>query len=250
MSLFSTYLRSLLFLSLLLYGCSVDASVVMTNTRVIYPSDAKERTVQLTNNDTFPNVVQIWTDINNPESTPDNADGPFVTLPAIFKMEPKRGQLVRLIYSGDELPNDRESIFYLNFLQIPPVSKDNLGENQMLVMLKHRVKVFYRPTELTTHSAEIHKHMYFDVEYADNGIFVDIDNRSAFFASFVDMKITAGNQELKIPINMVEPKSKQTVEVKNQQFVLKYPIKVEFTLVNDYGGAVKNEYMIEAKPKQ
>lgn len=31
----------------------------MTNTRVIYPSDAKERSVQLTNNDAFPNVVQV-----------------------------------------------------------------------------------------------------------------------------------------------------------------------------------------------
>lgn len=247
MYLFSTCLRSLLFFVLLVYGCSVDASVVMTNTRVIYPSDAKERTVQLTNNDTFPNVVQVWTDINNPESTPDNADGPFVTLPAIFRIEAKRGQLIRLIYSGDELPNDRESIFYLNFLQIPPVSKDNFGENKMLVMLKHRVKVFYRPTELTTYSADIHKNMHFAVKYADNGIFVDVDNRSAFFASFVDMKITAGKQELIIPINMVEPKSKQTVAVKNQQFVLTYPMKVEFTLVNDFGGFVKNEYIIESE---
>ena len=146
-------------------GFSVNASVVMTNTRVIYPSDAKERSVQLTNNDAFPNVVQVWTDINNPESTPEYADGPFLALPAIFRIEPKRGQLIRLIYSGGELPKDRESVFYLNFLQIPPLSKENAGENQMLVMLKNRVKIFYRPVEIESNPDDVAKEIAFDVQY-------------------------------------------------------------------------------------
>ena len=148
MSILPLSVRLSVLISLLIIVFPSSASVVMTNTRVIYPSDAKERSVQLRNNDSFPNVVQVWTDINNSESTPENADGPFLALPAIFRIEPNRGQLFRLIYSGDNLPKDRESLFYLNFLQIPPISKDNAGENQMLVMLKNRVKIFYRPVEI------------------------------------------------------------------------------------------------------
>ncbi|MFZ1871738.1 MAG: fimbria/pilus periplasmic chaperone, partial [Chania sp.] len=65
------------------------ASVVMLNTRVIYPSGSQSQTVQLTNNDNIPYVVQMWSDINNPSSTPDKADGPFVVVPALFRIEPK-----------------------------------------------------------------------------------------------------------------------------------------------------------------
>ncbi|MGI2058897.1 fimbrial biogenesis chaperone [Shewanella baltica] len=240
----SVLLRASLFLIIFFPVDFVNASVVMTNTRVIYPSDAKERTVQFTNNDAFPNVVQVWVDVNNPESTPDNADAPFVVLPAIFRIEPNRGQLTRLIYSGDELPKDRESIFYLNFLQIPPLAKANAGDNQMLVMLKNRVKIFYRPTELKLNPDDMYKHIKFNVKYATNGVVVEVDNNSAFFASFVDVKIIAGKQELVIPVNMVEPKSISTVEIKNQQFVLTSPMTVEFTLVNDFGGFIKHKYIV------
>ncbi|WP_338726328.1 molecular chaperone [Shewanella baltica] len=247
MQLSFVLLRVSLFIVIFFQVYFVNASVVMTNTRVIYPSDAKERTVQLTNNDAFPNVVQVWTDTHSPESTPDNADGPFVVLPAIFRIEPKRGQLIRLIYSGDELPKDRESIFYLNFLQIPPLAKANAGDNQMLVMLKNRVKIFYRPIELKLNPDDMYKDIKFNIKYANNGVAVEVDNGSAFFASFVDMKITSEKQELVIPVNMVEPKSIFTFEVKNQQFVLTYPMTVEFTLVNDFGGFVTREYTVKNK---
>ncbi|MCU8062653.1 molecular chaperone [Shewanella sp. SM55] len=245
--IFSSLLLRLIFLTLLMIGFSVNASVVMTNTRVIYPSDAKERSVQLTNNDAFPNVVQVWTDINNPESAPEYADGPFLALPAIFRIEPKRGQLIRLIYSGGELPKDRESVFYLNFLQIPPLSKENAGENQMLVMLKNRVKIFYRPVEIESNPDDVAKEIAFDVQYADAGIHLDVKNNAAFFASFVEAKIKSGKQELIIPITMLEPKSNQLIDIQNQQFVITYPMTIEFTLVNDYGGFVKSEYVIASE---
>lgn len=246
MSILPFSVRLSVLISLLIIVFPSSASVVMTNTRVIYPSDAKERSVQLKNNDSFPNVVQVWTDINNSESTPENADGPFLALPAIFRIEPNRGQLFRLIYSGGELPKDRESLFYLNFLQIPPLSKDNTGENQMLVMLKNRVKIFYRPVEIKSNPENIGREISFNVKKINGGIEVDVNNKSPFYASFVDVKIISGNQELKIPVDMVEPKGNKLVKVHNQQFVSIYPMKVKFTIVNDFGGFIKYEYEMKS----
>ncbi|MCL1070958.1 fimbrial biogenesis chaperone [Shewanella xiamenensis] len=245
MSILPLSVRLSVLISLLIIVFPSSASVVMTNTRVIYPSDAKERSVQLRNNDSFPNVVQVWTDINNSESTPENADGPFLALPAIFRIEPNRGQLFRLIYSGDNLPKDRESLFYLNFLQIPPISKDNAGENQMLVMLKNRVKIFYRPVEIRSNPENIGKEISFNVKNMNGGIEVDVNNKSPFYASFVDVKLISGNQELKIPVDMVEPKGNKLIKVYNQQFVSIHPMKVKFTIVNDFGGFIKYEYEIK-----
>jgi len=242
MSILHLSVRLSVLISLLIIVFPSSASVVMTNTRVIYPSDAKERSVQLKNNDSFPNVVQVWTDINNSESTPENADGPFLALPAVFRIEPNRGQLFRLIYSGGELPKDRESLFYLNFLQIPPLSKDNAGENQMLVMLKNRVKIFYRPVEIKSNPENIGREISFNVKQINAGVEVDVNNKSPFYASFVDVKLISGNQELKIPVDMVEPKENKLVKVHNQQFVSIQPMKVKFTIVNDFGGFINYEY--------
>ncbi|ESE41977.1 MULTISPECIES: fimbrial biogenesis chaperone [Shewanella] len=245
MSILPLSVRLSVLISLLIIVFPSSASVVMTNTRVIYPSDAKERSVQLKNNDSFPNVVQVWTDINNSESTPENADGPFLALPAIFRIEPNRGQLFRLIYSGGELPKDRESLFYLNFLQIPPLSKDNAGENQMLVMLKNRVKIFYRPVEIKSNPENVGREISFNVNKINGGIEVDVINKSPFYASFVDVKLISGNQELKVPVDMVEPKGNKLIKVYNQQFVSIHPMKVKFTIVNDFGGFIKYEYEIK-----
>lgn len=245
MSILPLSVRLSVLISLLIIVFPSSASVVMTNTRVIYPSDAKERSVQLKNNDSFPNVVQVWTDINNSESTPENADGPFLALPAIFRIEPNRGQLFRLIYSGGELPKDRESLFYLNFLQIPPLSKDNAGENQMLVMLKNRVKIFYRPVEIKSNPENVGREISFNVNKINGGIEVDVINKSPFYASFVDVKLISGNQELKVPVDMVEPKGNKLIKVFNQQFVSIHPMKVKFTIVNDFGGFIKYEYEIK-----
>lgn len=245
MSILPLSVRLSVLISLLIIVFPSSASVVMTNTRVIYPSDAKERSVQLKNNDSFPNVVQVWTDINNSESTPENADGPFLALPAIFRIEPNRGQLFRLIYSGGELPKDRESLFYLNFLQIPPLSKDNAGENQMLVMLKNRVKIFYRPVEIKSNPENVGREISFNVNKINGGIEVDVINKSPFYASFIDVKLISGNQELKVPVDMVEPKGNKLVKVYNQQFVSIHPMKVKFTIVNDFGGFIKYEYEIK-----
>jgi len=104
----------LVVLSLLALGCAMSslASVVMTGTRVIYPGGAKERSIQFSNQDDAPSVVQVWIDSGNPDSTPETADAPFVVTPPVFRIEPKSGQTARLIFTGKDLPQDRESVFF------------------------------------------------------------------------------------------------------------------------------------------
>ena len=46
------------------------AEIVLHGTRVIYPSDAREVNLQLSNNGTAPSLVQAWIDDGNAKSTP------------------------------------------------------------------------------------------------------------------------------------------------------------------------------------
>lgn len=132
---------------MLMCACA-QAGVVMTGSRVIYPADGREVSVQLTNHDDFPGVVQVWVDDGDPQSTPQTAKAPFVTTPPVFRLAAKTGQTVRLRYVGGPAPQDRESLWWLNFIHIPPVQAGQ-QDNQLLVMVRSRVKVLYRPRGLT-----------------------------------------------------------------------------------------------------
>lgn len=127
---------------------AAQSSVVMTGSRVVYPASAKEVSVQLTNNDSWPAAVQIWLDDGDINSTPQTATAPFFATPPLFRLAAKTGQTVRLRYTGQPAPTDRESLWWLNFMQIPPVSEHEKQANQLLVMMRNRVKVLYRPPGL------------------------------------------------------------------------------------------------------
>jgi len=134
----------------------VFASVVMTGTRVIYPEAASGKTLQLSNDDDHPWLVQMWLDDGAEkaaEEATEDASGhapPFVVSPPIFRVEPHSGHVARLRFVGDEaLPSDRESLFYLNFSQIPAQAADaDQDANRLLLVHKTRLKLFYRPRAL------------------------------------------------------------------------------------------------------
>ncbi len=54
------------------------AEIILHGTRVIYPSDAREVSLQLSNNGTTPSLVQAWIDDGNSKSTPDESNVPLL----------------------------------------------------------------------------------------------------------------------------------------------------------------------------
>ncbi len=52
---------------------AAQAEIVIHGTRVIYPSDAREVTLQVSNNGSKPALVQAWIDEGDPKSTPDQS---------------------------------------------------------------------------------------------------------------------------------------------------------------------------------
>lgn len=219
------------------------ASVVMTGTRVIFPANQNEKTVQLKNKDNNPNIVQVWLDKGNESSTPETADAPIIANPQIFKMAPNQGQIVRLVFTGDKssLPTDRESIFYMNFSEIPASKSDNTANNKLMLVFKNRVKVLYRPDRLAIASHDIAKHINY--EWVGNGANAKImlHNNSPYYASFSDLSITnAGQKKLIAKNQMIAPFSSKewahslkTTNTANSS--------VSLSLINDYGVAVTTD---------
>lgn len=59
-------------------------------------------------------------------------------------MEPKRGQTVKVMYTGaTALPKDRESVYWFNVLEVPPKPKDAQADKNLLQLaFRTRIKLF------------------------------------------------------------------------------------------------------------
>lgn len=222
-----------------------SGSVIMTGTRVIYPGKAQEHSVQLTNQDDVPNVVQAWVDTGNPDSTPDTADAPFMVTPPLFRMEPKAGQTLRLVFTGQNLPQDRESVFYLNTLQIPPMQAAHAGQNQFVVMLRNRVKLFYRPESIAGSAEQAPQQLRFGVGQAGPDWDVTVSNPSGYYVSLDKARVVSAGREVAFEPKMLAPRSETSYRIKGAGQLADRNLRVKFKFLNDYGSSVDGEYLIQ-----
>lgn len=103
--------KTLLLLStflLIFVVCHSNASVVLERTRIIFPANKQSISLQLFNDSEQSTLIQSWIDEGDISSTPETTMAPLNKIVAQGGMELKLRQL------DNTLPNDRESIFYLN----------------------------------------------------------------------------------------------------------------------------------------
>ncbi|UWM64716.1 molecular chaperone [Enterobacter sp. CP102] len=148
--------KLILLFSAMVISFAGNASVVINATRIIYPAQSKYVNIQLVNRSKTTHLVQSWIDTGNPGAAPETIKTPFSLTPPVVKMAANDGQALKLsLINGEQLPKDRESVYWLNVLDVPPVpeaSKD--GDNYLQVALRSRIKLLYRPENLSELSNE------------------------------------------------------------------------------------------------
>ena len=125
---------------------AVHAGIVLDGTRVVFPAQEKEVTLQITNDGKTPSLVQVWLDRGDEADAPDNIEVPFLITPTLSRVDPQAKQVLRIFYSGEPLAQDRETLFWLNVLDIPP--KDAKDANSLQIAFRTRIKLMYRPMDL------------------------------------------------------------------------------------------------------
>ncbi|MGY3928723.1 fimbrial biogenesis chaperone [Aeromonas simiae] len=180
----------------LLFSISSQASVIVNSTRVIYPAEAKFVNVQLVNRGNTTHLVQSWIDDGNASDTPEKIKVPFVLTPPVVKMKGGDGQALKIVGRGvDALPKDRESVFWLNVVDIPPQPEANSVENYLQVAIRTRIKLFFRPAGLTKSPSEAIKRL--SLQHDGSGSCMK--NDTPYYMTIVHMAPWRGG-ELKQPI--------------------------------------------------
>lgn len=228
-------------LGLCLSMTAAQASVLIAGTRVVFPAQDGEVTVRLTNDSNHPALVESWTDTGDAQSTPDKADTPFLITPPLFRMEAHRDQSLRILFTPGRqaLPDDRESLFWLNVLEVPPKPGSGaVGANYLQLAIRSRLKLFYRPAGLAGDPAKAPDGLTFRLDHDANGYALAVHNPSPYFITITRLQVDAGGAAVAGLPGMIAPLSDLRVALPQLARVPGPGATVQFVCINDFGAAV------------
>ncbi|WPE28326.1 MULTISPECIES: molecular chaperone [Pseudomonas] len=225
-------LRLLAFASCLATTVSpAQAALTIDSTRIVHGTDSRNSSVIVANpsNSTF--AAQAWV---NTEEDDTVTPVPLIASPALFRLDPGKQQMVQINRLPNDLPEDRESLFYFNVQEIPQQLETNA--NLLNIALRTRIKLFYRPSHLKSRPEEHLKALKWSVQTLNGKANLVVDNPSPYHFTFNQVQVGAHNLQARA---MVAPFSQQMYPLPGKQ--LAPDTKVTFSIINDYGATSEKQ---------
>ncbi|MGD8205889.1 fimbrial biogenesis chaperone [Pantoea sp. FN0305] len=203
-------------LMLVLLNSTATAGVIVGGTRIIFHGAKKETAISVTNPDNNVWLIQSWVE------SPDKSKAPFIFSPPLFRLDSQQKNVLRLIYTGAPLPQDRESLFWANIKSIPSAADD---ENVLQIAIKTQIKLIWRPVALekTVTRAEMAR-----LSWRWQQGKLQVSNPTPYYMNFHSLEVNGNaiaGPEWVAPFD-------------NKQYALPQPArsgKVSWRLINDYG---------------
>jgi chaperone protein EcpD len=224
--------------ALCLYAGSAGANVVIGGTRVVFPAQQGEVTLRLSNEGDKPALVEAWIDTGNPNSTPDSVSTPFLITPPVFRMEAHKDQSLRILYTqgSQPLPTDRESLFWLNVLEIPPKPTGAAaGRNTLQFAIRSRLKLFYRPANLPGDPLKAPDRLTFKAVADGQGAALVVHNPTPYYITISKLSFGSDGKPLAGVNGMVAPFDNLRLPLKDHTRAPSAGTQVVSTTINDYG---------------
>lgn len=211
--------KVILIICLTLVGySSAQAGVIIGGTRVIYDGAVKEASLSVNNPDNVPYLIQSWIEA----ADSNEAKAPFIITPPLFRLDHGQQNVMRIVRAGN-IPENKESMYWLNIKSIPSAEKK---QNSLQIAIKTRIKLIYRPLALKGSQPE----MFVDkLNWQKTGNQIQVTNPTNFYMNFNE--ITVAGKKVKDP-TYVAPGSSARFELPagvNSGQVL-------FKIISDFGG--------------
>lgn len=217
-------------------------SVKVGGTRAIYPlSSVKGISLSMVNPQDYPILVQ--TQIKDEDK---HSSAPFVVTPPLFRLDAGMQGRVRVIRTGGNFPQDRESLQWLCLTGIPPKEgdmwdnghHDNKKETQQDVNLDVRLsistcmKLLVRPDQLKQKPEDVAGELI----WQRNGKQLQVNNPTPFYISF--KSINWGGKDINLSSagenTYVAPFGERSYALPVD--MVGSPVEVNWKIINDLGG--------------
>ena len=228
-----------------------QASVIVAGTRVIYNADANEVTLKLSNQGGTPALTQVWIDSGDAKAAPSSVSTPFTVTPPVSRIDPGKAQTLRIFETGQALPQDKESVFYLNVLEIPPKpTGEDASPNMLQLAFRTRIKLFYRPVALKDAASGAPKQLSWRWSHAGDKPgdkpAVSVSNPTPYYVTLASFEIvdpSGASQARSTDSDMVGPGETKSLPVTAS--VPRAGQVVRYRSINDYGGEDEGKAAIQ-----
>lgn len=207
-------LCSLLMLALLTSVAA--AGVIVGGTRIIFHGTQKESALSVTNPDASTWLIQSWVE------SLDQNKAPFIFSPPLFRLDDQQKNVLRLIYTGGALPQDRESLFWANIKSIPSSSDK---ENVLQIAIKTQIKLIWRPAGLKQH---VSRNDMAKLRWRWQQGKLQVTNPTPYYMNFHSITV---NGNALADADWVAPFAVKTYSLSQPA----HSGKVSWRLINDYG---------------
>ncbi|HFK8543957.1 TPA: molecular chaperone [Proteus mirabilis] len=204
------------------------AGLSLSQSRIIFSEGDKSQSVQI-NNDTdnlYLSQNMVTADLDGKKNEH------FIVLPPLKRLDPQSSVSIKILpRSLNQLPSDRESLFFFTAYLIPETKNDQKNNNVDLslkinMVTKIIIKGFYRPKNLTTTSLDSNAKKIIFKKVGNN---VQIDNPTPYYFTISNLKFDgksyqSANAPMVAPFSSVDLAINKSIKQASWQYI------------NDFGG--------------
>ncbi|MBM7355472.1 molecular chaperone [Lelliottia amnigena] len=215
-------------LATFLWSTVSHASLTLNVDRLVYKESEGDASLTVHSTEERAYLIQSWLDAG--DSTVKK-DLPFVVTPPLFRLAPHSDNVIRIMYLGNGLPKDRESLYWLDVKGVPGLNdEESKAESRMVLAINNRIKFFFRPSAVKGDPGVAMK----DLHWTHTGNTITAKNDSPFYLVLNNIVCDKEN----VPVSVVD---NNTVipPFGSKSFKLKHEpaggSNVEWNALNDFG---------------
>ncbi len=211
-------------LMLMLISSLAQAGVVIGGTRFIYAEKSQGLSVSVFNRSDESWLVN--TKITNGGSWPGAesapaAEVPFIVTPPLFLLNGNHDNKIRIIRTGGEMPQDRETLFTLSIAAIP---SGKAVPNSLQMAIRSGLKLFYRPAGLKGNPEQA----YTQLKWSRAGNQVIVENPTPFYVTLFQLNAAGKTVD---EAGIVAPFARRTAQWCGEATTC----QIQWQSINDYG---------------
>lgn len=233
MRLFYLAFSFLLIYSLTAQADSRNQGLMLDQTRLIFNSAHKSESITLRNASDRVWLIRSWVaSYRDGNTKSDN----FIITPPIFRLDAQSDVQLRVNSVGkNSLPSDRESVYRINVLAIPPKSDVNSSDGDtstgnIQFSINTQIKLFYRPTAINNNNKILSAQKSLVFSPSAEGMIVR--NDSPYYMTLYGVTVAG----IKIPFDNIDSMVSPFGQLYLKTQKAARGEKISYTVVNDYGG--------------
>lgn len=213
------------------WQASSHATLTISTTRVVYDADRRGVSLLVANPSKNLFAAQAWVNTAQDDTV---TTVPFVTNPPLFRLDPLKQQQLQISALPNDLPQDRESLFFFNLQEIPEL--DDSQPNVLAVAMRTRIKLFYRPSALKGGPQQQLDTLRWSLVRDDGVLRLAVDNPTPYHVTFARLHIKANGKSENINKSAMAPPLGRLYYDLPPGYS-QGALQVEFTTLNDHGSS-------------